>query len=58
MKQKIFAKIEQVELFVINQPFMFQQIVNSIDDLLWIIYPVLDSFFSVVKSIVTILTKN
>lgn len=45
MKQKIFAKIEQVELFVINQPFMFQQIVNSIDDLLWIIYPVLDSFF-------------
>lgn len=58
MKQKIFAKIEQVELFVINQPFMFQQIVNSIDDLLWIIYPVLDSFFSVVKSIVTVLTKN
>ena len=44
MKKRILLAIEQVELFAINQPFMFQQIVDSIDDLLWVTCPVLDTF--------------
>lgn len=44
MIKKILAVLEQVELFAINHPFMFQQLIDSIDDFLWAICPVLDSF--------------
>ena len=43
MKKRILLAIERVELFAINHPFIFQQVLDSCDDLLWSIIPVVDS---------------
>ena len=43
MMKRFFIAIERVELFVINHPFISQQVLDSCDDLLWSIIPVVDS---------------
>ena len=53
MKKRFFLAIERVELFVINHPFISQQILDSFDDLLWSIIPVVDSLIQWLNQYIT-----
>ena len=44
MRKRIKVAIEQIELLVVNNPVMFQQIMDNIDDLLWCVYPLIQLF--------------
>lgn len=43
MKQKILSVIEQVEMFIANHPVLSQLIMENLDDLIWAIWPMLQS---------------
>ena len=44
MIKKIFAAVERIEVFATNHPFMFQQILESYDELFWLVNAIIDSF--------------
>lgn len=44
MIKKFFAVVERIEVFATNHPFMFQQILESYDELFWLINAIFDSF--------------
>lgn len=44
MIKKFFAAVERIEVFATNHPFMFQQILESYDELFWLANAIIDSF--------------
>ena len=44
MRKRTKVAIEQIELLVINNPVMFQQIMDNIDDFLWEVHPFIKFF--------------
>ena len=44
MIQKFFAAVERIEVFATNHPFMFQQILESYDELFWLVKAFIDFF--------------
>lgn len=44
MIKKFFAAIERIEVLATNHPFMFQQILESYDELFWLVNAIIDSF--------------
>lgn len=44
MRKRTKVAIEQIELLVINNPVMFQQIMDNVDDLFWCMCPHIEVF--------------
>jgi hypothetical protein len=44
MTKKVLKAIERIEVFATNHPFMFQQILESYDELFWLVNAIIDSF--------------
>ncbi len=44
MIKKFFAAVERIEVFATNHSFMFQQILESYDELFWLVNAIIDSF--------------
>jgi len=44
MIKKFFATVERIEVLVTNHPFMFQQILESYDELFWFVKAIIDSY--------------
>ena len=44
MIKKFLAVVERIEVFATNHTFMFQQILESYDELFWLVNTIIDSF--------------
>ena len=44
MIKKVLKTVERIEVFASNHPFMFQQILESYDELFWLVNAIIDSF--------------
>jgi len=44
MRKRIKVAIEQIELLAVNNPVVFQQIMDNVDDLLWDVHPFIKFF--------------